>query len=146
MGEEMMNEEQRDEETYQLIGLAMRVHGELGYGFLEAVYKDAFEIELRKAGIPYEREKRLDVYYDGEKLQTYYVADFICFKSVIVEVKAFRQLTGHDEAQLLNYLKATGCQRGLLFNFGTQSLEQKRMVYKYNPQISQIGNGNENEN
>ena len=124
-----MNEEQRDEETFLLIGLAMKVHGELGYGFLDAVYKEAFEIELRKSGIPYEREKRLDVCYCGEKLGAYYVADFVCYGSVVVEMKAIQQLTGHDDSQLINYLKATGCRRGLLFNFGSKSLEYKRKVF-----------------
>jgi len=107
----------------------MKVHGELGYGFFEAVYKDAFEIELQKAEIPYEREKQLDVFYCNVKIKSFYVADFICYGSVIVEAKAIQQLTGHDEAQLLNYLKATGCKRGLLFNFGSKSLEYKRKVF-----------------
>ena len=127
----MIEHIKRDEETYALIGLAMKVHGELGCGFYEAVYKDAFEIELRNQGIPYEREKRVDVFYRGEKLPTYYVADFVCFNSVVVEAKAISQLTEHDEAQILNYLKATGYKRGLLFNFGCQSLERKRMVWNY---------------
>ena len=118
-----------DEETYTLIGIAMKVHSELRGGFLEAVYKDALEIELRKARIPYEREKHLNVYYCGEKLQSHYVADFICYGSVIIEVKAISQLTKQDEAQLLNYLKITGCKRGLILNFNNQSLEHKRMVF-----------------
>ena len=124
-----MDKQMQDEETFKLIGLAMKVHGELGFGFLEAVYKEAFEIELQTAGIPYEREKRLEVCYRGVKLKTNYIADFVCHGSVIVEAKAIQQLTGHDEAQLLNYLKATGCKRGLLFNFGSKSLEYKRKVF-----------------
>ena len=125
----MMDNHIRDEETYALIGLAMKVHGELGGGFLEAVYQEAFELELRNANVPHEREKHLDVYYFGKKLNAFYIADFICYGSVVVEMKAIRQLTPHDEAQLLNYLKATGCKKGLLFNFGRQSLEYKRMVF-----------------
>ena len=124
-----MNKQMQDEETYTLIGIAMKVHSELGGGFLEAVYKDAFEIELRKAEIPYEREKHLNVYYCGEKLQSHYVTDFICYGSVVIEAKAIQQLTKHDEAQLLNYLKVTGYKRGLILNFSHQSLEHKRMVF-----------------
>ena len=112
-----------------VIGLAMKVHKTLKDGFLEAVYKDAFEIELRKSEILYEREKHLDVFYCGEKLKTFYIADFVCYGSVIVEAKAIKELTNHDDAQLLNYLKTTGYKRGLLFNFGAESLEYKRMVY-----------------
>ena len=121
--------EHKDVETYALIGLAMKIHRELGGGFLEAVYKDAFEIELRHADIPYEREKRIDVYYCGEKLKSYYVADFICYGSVVVEIKAIVHLSKPDEAQLLNYLKTTKCKRGLMINFNRQSLEYKRMVF-----------------
>ena len=124
-----MDKHIRDEETYALIGLAMKVHGELGGGFLEAVYQEAFEFELRTANVPHEREKHLDVYYCGKKLNVFYVTDFICYGTIVVEMKAIRQLTTHDEAQLLNYLKATGCKKGLLFNFGRQSLEYKRMVF-----------------
>jgi GxxExxY protein len=126
---EMMDKHIRDEETYTLIGLAMKVHGELGGGFLEAVYQEAFELELQNASVPYEREKKLEVYYCKKKLNVFYLADFICYGSIVVEMKAIRQLTCHDEAQLLNYLKATGCKKGLLFNFGCQSLEYKRMVF-----------------
>jgi len=126
-----MDIQEKDEETYTLIGVAMKVHSELGCGFLEAVYKDAFEIELRNQGILYEREKHLDVFYCEEKLKSFYIADFVCYNSIIVEAKAVQQLARHDEAQLLNYLKATGCKRGLLFNFARPSLEHKRMVLKY---------------
>ena len=126
-----MDTQNNDAETYKLIGLAMKVHRELGCGFYEAVYKDAFEIELRKEGVPYEREKHIDVFYCGEKLPTYYVADFICYGSIIIEAKTIQKLTGQDESQLVNYLKATGCKRGLLFNFGNKSLEHQRMVLGY---------------
>ena len=124
-----MNKQMPDDETYTLIGVAMKVHGELGGGFLEMVYKDAFELELCRAAIPYEREKKMHVYYCGEQLKSYYVADFVCYESVVVEAKAIPKLTKHEESQLLNYLKITRCKRGLILNFSNQSLEYKRMVF-----------------
>lgn len=119
----------RDSETFTIIGAAMAVHSELGCGFLEAVYQEAFEIELQLKGVPYVRELELPVNYRGKRLKTYYRADFVCFESVIVELKALRQITGVEEAQVLNYLKATGLHKALLLNFGTSRLEFKRFVH-----------------
>lgn len=118
----------RDKETYAIIGAAMTVHNELGNGFLEAVYQEALEKEFQIQAIPYEREKRLPVFYKGQQLDTYYQADFVCFGSVIVELKALQQMSGTEEAQVLNYLKASGIQKALLINFGTKSLQHKRLV------------------
>ena len=122
------NPSHRDEETYAIIGAAMAVHRELGHGFLEAVYQAALEHEFRLQSIPFEREKRLPVSYRGELIAEYQ-ADFICFGTVIVELKALRKLSGVEEARVINYLKATGLQKGLLLNFGAPGLEHKRLVF-----------------
>ncbi len=118
----------RDEQTYAIIGAAMDVHRELGPGFLDAVYKDALAIELALLGIAFERERLLTVHYKGHLLPSFYLADFICFGEVIVEIKALVALVGIHEAQTINYLKVTGLQRALLINFGTASLQYKRLV------------------
>jgi len=120
--------EERDPETYAIIGAAIRVHSELGCGFLEAVYQEALEIEFKNSNVPYEREKKLPVFYQNNRLQAYYETDFVCYGSVIVELKALLKLTGMEEAQVINYLKASGINRGLLINFGYRSLQHKRLV------------------
>jgi GxxExxY protein len=125
---ELLNEFYLKNETYQLIGVAMEVHNELGAGFLEAVYQEAFEIELIRQNIPYEREKTLNIYYKKEKLKKEYSADFFCFDQIIVEIKALNELNSIHESQLLNYLTATKTKVGLLINFGQKSLQYKRMV------------------
>ncbi len=121
----------RDSQTYAIIGAAMEIHRTLGHGFLEAVYQEAAMIEFPLRQIPFEREAQFEICYKHALLNTRYRADFVCFGNIIVEFKAQSQLTSADEAQLLNYLKATGFQRGLLINFGASRLEYKRMVFGY---------------
>lgn len=118
----------QDELTYGIIGAAMKVHTTLGCGFLESVYQDALEIEFKKLNIPYIREKKLNIYYEGEKLQSYYVADFVCYDSIIVELKALKNLSGTEESQILNYMKASKIKKSLLLNFGESKLYFKRYV------------------
>ncbi len=117
-----------EQQTYKIIGAAMTVHRVLGCGFLEAVYKEALEIELQLSGIQFHREKKLDVRYKKYLLNKHYYADFICYDSIILEIKACDTLASLHISQVLNYLKATGFELGLLFNFGAKSLEHKRII------------------
>ena len=119
---------QRDPQTYAIIGAAMEVHGELGPGFLEAAYHEALAIEMTSREIPFAHEVTLPIFYKGRQLATTYRADFLSFDRVIVELKALTKLSKFDEAQILNYLKATGLEVGLLLNFGAESLQYKRFV------------------
>src|SRR6266446_2412056 len=117
-----------DPRTYAIIGAAMEVHKQLGCRFLEAVYQGALAIEFSKRNIPFRREVRLPIHYKGQLLSTSYCVDFICFESVIVELKAVAQMTGTEESQVINYLKATGYEVGLLLNFGGRNLQHSRLV------------------
>ena len=115
-------------ESYKIIGAAMEVHRELGSGFLEAIYQEALALEFERNDIPYKQEAKLEVNYKGQTLLKYYEADFICYDKIIVETKAINELIGKHESQVINYLKATNCKLGLLINFGTESLEYKRLI------------------
>jgi len=119
---------QRDPRTYKIIGAAMEVHRQLGCGFLEQVYQEAFALELKSREIPFSRELRFPVSYKGQCLNNHYRPDFICFDEVIVELKALSCLSSVEESQLINYLKVTGYHTGLLLNFGARSLQQRRLV------------------
>jgi GxxExxY protein len=118
----------RDTETYAIIGSAMQVHRVLGPGFLEPVYRAALEVELEKRGVPWASELVLPVYYEGVQLRVRYRPDFVCFGSIVVEIKALSRIGTPEQAQIINYLKASRLQRGLLLNFGARSLEYKRFL------------------
>ncbi len=122
-----------DPKTYAIIGAAIEVHKQLGCGFLEGVYQEAMAQELTEQGIPFEREKELPVEYKGKRLNVTYRADFICSGTIIVELKAMSRLSGVEEAQVLNYMKATGLETGILINFGAKSLETRRFTLAPKP-------------
>lgn len=124
-------EQQRDPQTYAIIGAAMEVHRELGRGFLEAAYQDAMRIETTGRGIPFVREMRLAIRYKGQDLDCEYRADFVCYETIIVEIKAIAQITPVERAQVINYLKATGFKVALLINYGADSLQFERIVLNY---------------
>jgi GxxExxY protein len=116
------------DKTYAIIGASMKVHRELGAGFLESVYSEALTKEFEKRTIPFEKEKKLELYYDGQKLNKYFKADFVCYDSIVVEIKSKNRLIKVDEQQIINYLKSTNYEVGLLVNFGESSLKYKRFV------------------
>lgn len=117
------------EEVYAIMGAAMDFHRELGSGFLESVYQEALEVELTYHKIPYESQKPLKIVYKGKTLNKEFIADLICYGKIVVELKAQDGLSSKEEAQVLNYLKATGVKLGLVINFGSHpKLEWKRFV------------------
>jgi GxxExxY protein len=106
----------------------MEVHKKLGSGFLESVYAEALEVEFKRLEIPFTREKKLPVYYDNKLLNKYFKADFVCYDTIIVELKAVKYLVDADYKQTLNNIKATQFKLGLLINFGSPSLIYKRII------------------
>jgi GxxExxY protein len=122
---------ERDEQTDLIIGAAIEVHRVLGPGFSEIVYQHALACELARRQISFAREVSLPVTYEGQVLDCQFRLDFICFGEVIVELKALSSLSGTEEAQVINYLKASRHKRALLLNFGSTRLGIKRMVLNY---------------
>ncbi len=116
------------DETFKIIGACIEVHNQLGNGFLESVYKDALEIEFGLQNISYEREKSYEIVYKGQKLKRKYIADFIIFETVVLEVKAQDFIVKANYAQTINYLKTSKNKVGLLVNFGEASLKFKRLI------------------
>jgi GxxExxY protein len=116
------------DESYAIIGACIKVHSELGVGFLEAVYQEALEKEFTKRNIPFRRQPKLDIFFDGEKLKKYYIADFLCYNSIILELKATPLLPIVCIKQLQNSLKASRHRLGILINFGMPSLTYKRII------------------
>ena len=117
------------EEVYASVGAAMDVYWQLGRGFLEPVYQEALGIEFRRRRIPFEAQEEIVIHYKGEALKKKYVADFICYAQIVIELKALEGLGGREVGQLLNYMKATRFNLGLLINFGSPvRLEWRRYV------------------
>lgn len=117
------------EEVYAIVGAAMEVYNELGHGFLEAVYQEALAIEMTARNVPFAEQQELQISYKQQPLRQKYIADFVAYDKIIIEIKAIKQLGPNEEAQLLNYLKATGLRLGVLINFGHSGrLEWKRMI------------------
>ena len=109
----------------------MPVHNVLGQGFLESVYQEAVEITFNKEAIPNEREKELNISFNGQLLEKKFYVDFLCYDQIIVELKAVKALDQNHEAQVINYLKASNKPLGILINFGEKSLVYKRLINKY---------------
>ena len=116
------------EESYEIIGKCMEVHNNLGAGFLEIVYKDALELEFKKSGILYEREKKYEVNYKGDILPHKFYADFVVFDKIILEIKAVSGIADEFIAQSINYLKVSKNKLALIVNFGELRLNSKRIV------------------
>jgi len=107
------------EERYAIQGAVFDVYRYMGSGFLEAVYQECLEEEFKRRDIPYTTQDELQLFYKGTALKQFYKSDFICYGKIILELKAVRVLLPEHEAQMLNYLKATGMRLGLLINFAS---------------------------
>ena len=116
------------EESYKINGALFEVHKELGPGLLEKVYQEALEKELKLQGIPFEREKSFTIMYKGEALEQKYIADFVIYDKIVVELKAVDELLPVHTAQVINYLAITGYQLGLLVNFNAKKITPERIV------------------
>jgi GxxExxY protein len=113
--------------TREIIGAAMEVHKTLGCGFLESVYEESLAVEFGLRGIQFERQKPLDVFYKEQNVKQF-ICDFLVAGAVMVELKAVKEITESQKAQVLNYLRATNLKLGLLLNFGASSLQYKRVI------------------
>jgi GxxExxY protein len=116
------------DEVFKLIGFCMEIHRELGRGYDEVVYKDAFTVELNRAGIPFSREKKYEITYKDTILPHFYFADFVVWDKILFEAKAAEKLSEIHTKQVLNYLAVSKLRLGLLVNFGAGSLEWKRII------------------
>lgn len=108
-----------EKEAYKIRGAVFEVYREMGCGFLEAVYQECLENEFKRQKIPFFAQQDLKLVYKGEILKQSYRPDFVCYSSIIVELKAAKDIVAEHKAQLLNYLKATSYKLGLLVNFGS---------------------------
>jgi GxxExxY protein len=118
------------DEVYAIVGAAMEVYNHLGAGFLEPIYQEALGIEFIERLVPSKAQHEINIIYKGKPLKKTYATDFLCFDKIIVEIKALDKLSSREEAQLINYLKATDMKVGVLINFGTvPSLEWRRLIF-----------------
>ena len=117
-----------EDETFQIIGAAMKVHSTLGPGFTEKVYQEALAVEFTEQGIPFAREKEYHAVYKGKVLNATYVPDFVCYDNIVVELKAAKELDDVHRAQAINYGKIAGFRLALLINFGEKSLRKERFL------------------
>jgi GxxExxY protein len=115
-------------ESYEIVGAAIEVWKKLGYGFLEKVYENAMAIELEKQAIPFEQQKPIKVFYEGQIVGDY-IADLIVGGKILLELKSAQAISDAFLAQTLNYLKATGIRLGIILNFGPDKMESKRVVF-----------------
>jgi len=106
-------------ESYEINSCIYEVNRKLGVGFLEAVYQEALEIELRRKNIPFISKQELEILYDGIPLKSKYIADLVCYEKIIIELKAVSKINDQHKAQLMNYMTATGYKLGLLVNFNS---------------------------
>ncbi len=131
----MRLQEERKEclnKMYQIIGAAMEVYNELGYGLSEPIYQECLSIVCSEKGIPWQREKQLPMFFHGQELKKKYIADFVCYDDLIVELKAVSEITNDHRGQLFNYLRITDAYAGLLINFGNpQRLISERYIYDF---------------
>ncbi|PHS52284.1 MAG: GxxExxY protein [Lutibacter sp.] len=117
-----------EEETYKVIGACIKVHKKIGNGFTVDVYHEALMKELSKAEIPFEQQKKLPIYYNGSTMVTFFVADFLCFNKIILEIKKVNRLEPSIKYQVISHLKSTKVEVALLINFGEKSLTWKRFI------------------
>ena len=110
-------------EAYDINGALFEVHRQLGPGLLEKVYQEALAVELQLRNIPFEREKRFQILYKGHTLAQEYIADFVCYEKIILELKAVSEITNVHRAQVINYLKITGYKLGMLQNFNVDTMD-----------------------
>jgi GxxExxY protein len=118
----------KDPRTHAIIGAAMEVHRIIGPGHLEAVYHECLEIEFRERNIPFISKPKWEIYYKEEKLKKFYTPDFMVYEEIVLEIKSSKSLTEVDEAQIINSLKISRHEIGLLINFGELSLKFKRFI------------------
>lgn len=117
-----------EQESYKIIGACIEVHKKLGNGFGQGVYGEVLEKEFEKHNIPFEKEKKLDVFYDGLRVEKAFVADFVCYDKILLEIRTLERIPEEDRRRSVNTLRATQFQLGLLVNFGEPSLRWKRLI------------------